>query len=96
MAKTTFFQPLQYALVVRDSTGAKINGTGSSYGLDQTCRFAESLLRVMPHALWIDIHPFTDGVCSEIPVTSVRREGQPEGQAARFLTREYNPSPRRA
>ena len=64
MAKTTFFQSLQYALMVRDATGAKLSGTGSSYDLDQTCQFAESLLRVMPHALWIDIRSFTDGVCS--------------------------------
>ncbi len=68
------FQPLQYALVVRDATGEKINGTGSAYDLDGTRRFASSLLRSMPSALFIDIHPFINGMCHENAVETVPRE----------------------
>jgi len=73
------FQPLQYALVVRDATGDKINGTGSSYGLADTRKFARSILRLMPQALFIDIHPYQDGLCSKDAVETVHRE-ESDGQ----------------
>ncbi len=68
------FQPLQYALVVRDDRGDKINSTGSSYDLAGTRRFARSILRLMPQALFIDIHPYQDGLCSKDAVETVPRE----------------------
>ncbi len=73
--KGSHFQPLHYALILRDATGAKINGTGSAYDLDGTRRFASSLLRTMPSVLFIDIHPFINGICHENAVETVHREG---------------------
>ncbi len=78
--KSAPFQPLQYALLLRDATGAKINSTGSSYDLDGTRRFAKSILRLMPQALFIDIHPYQDGLCSKDAVETVPREER-DGQA---------------
>ncbi len=77
---TKHFQPLQYALVVRDATGDKINSTGSSYDLDGTRRFARSILRLIPRALFIDIHPYQDGLCSKEATETVHREAS-DGQA---------------
>jgi hypothetical protein len=55
------FQPLQYALIIRDATGAKITGTGSTYDLEGTRALAASVFRVNRRATFVDIHPYIEG-----------------------------------
>lgn len=71
---TSPFQPLQFALILRNQAGDKINGTGSSYDLEATRTFASMLLQMMPETLFIDIHAYSNGVCVSTPVDTVQRK----------------------
>jgi hypothetical protein len=53
--------PTQYTLILRDQAGQKINGTGSQHDLEGTRTFAESILRLVQEAAYIDIHAYSDG-----------------------------------
>src|SRR5690242_1197246 len=75
MSKSQQFQPVQFALLIHDGTGAKIGGTGSQHDLDGTRRLAESILRTMPLAMTVQIHPWIDDTyaasCTEVVCRSV-------------------------
>lgn len=66
-----------YALIVRDADGQKINGTGCPGALPAAQRMADAILRLMPTAASIDIHPHVSSQhWSETkPIETVQREG---------------------
>lgn len=61
MSKHQQFQPLQYTLIIRDATGAKLTGTGSIYDLEGTRTFVTSVFRVNRRAAFVDIHSYIEG-----------------------------------
>src|SRR5512140_71712 len=75
MSKSQQFQPLQYALLIHDVTGAKIGGTGSQHDLDGTRRLAESILRTVRQAVTVQVHPWIGDTyvpsCVEVVCRSV-------------------------
>ncbi len=76
MSKGISFQPLQYTLIIRDATGAKITGTGSIYDLEKTRTFAASIFQVNQRAAFIDIHPYVqNGLYTDTALETVHRSG---------------------
>ncbi len=87
------FQPLQYTLIIRDATGAKITGTGSIYDLEGTRTFAASVFRVNRRAAFVDIHPYIEGSSyTGAALETIHRTGTPVAVLPPIPAKEPEPS----